>query len=191
MDALLDVSRPGDVVLDPFLGSGTTLLAAERTGRLCRGVEIEPAYVDLLGNSMDLLDVHRAQYLQPELVKTAITLREEWKPNMVVVEAAGVGRGLFDHLLRHRRDGVRAFHPKIGKDERMSIESLKIESGEVRLPQNASWKETFLAETAAFPNGKYDDQVDSLSQALACVSGPSRELRNCSRFKGRMGRVLK
>ncbi len=110
---------------------------------------------------------------------------------MVVVEAAGVGRGLFDHLRRHRRDGVRAFHPRLGKDERMSVESLKIESGEVRLPQNASWKETFLAETAAFPNGKYDDQVDSLSQALACVSGPSRELRNCSRFKGRMGRVLK
>ena len=47
MDALLDVSAPGDIVLDPFLGSGTTLLAAERTGRRCIGVEIEPRYVDL------------------------------------------------------------------------------------------------------------------------------------------------
>ena len=145
----------------------------------------------LLGNSMDLLDVHRAQYLQPDLVKVAVKLREKWNPNMVVVETTGVGRGLLDHLRRHRRDGVRAFHPRLGKDERMSVESLKIESGEVRLPQNASWKETFLAETAAFPNGKYDDQVDSLSQALACVSGPSRELCHCSRFKGKMGRVLK
>ena len=47
MDALLDVTGPGDLVLDPFLGSGTTLLAAERTRRRCIGVEIEPAYVDL------------------------------------------------------------------------------------------------------------------------------------------------
>ena len=36
----------GDLVLDSFLGSGTTLLAAERTGRICRGVELDPLYVD-------------------------------------------------------------------------------------------------------------------------------------------------
>ncbi|MDI3334794.1 DNA modification methylase [Defluviimonas aestuarii] len=47
MDALLDVTGPGDLVLDPFLGSGTTLLAAVRTRRRCFGVEVEPAYVDL------------------------------------------------------------------------------------------------------------------------------------------------
>lgn len=47
MDALLDVTGPGDLVVAPFLGSGTTLLAAERTRRRCLGVEIEPAYVDL------------------------------------------------------------------------------------------------------------------------------------------------
>ena len=47
MDALLDVTAPGDLVVDPFLGSGTTLLASERTRRRCIGVEIEPRYVDL------------------------------------------------------------------------------------------------------------------------------------------------
>lgn len=47
MDALLDVTSQGDLVFDPFLGSGTTLLAAERTRRRCYGVEIEPAYVEL------------------------------------------------------------------------------------------------------------------------------------------------
>jgi DNA modification methylase len=45
-DALLDTTHRGDLVLDPFLGSGTTLLAAERTGRRCRGIEIDPIYVD-------------------------------------------------------------------------------------------------------------------------------------------------
>jgi DNA modification methylase len=46
MDALLDCSNRGGIVLDSFLGSGTTLLAAERTERLCRGIELDPLYVD-------------------------------------------------------------------------------------------------------------------------------------------------
>jgi DNA modification methylase len=46
-DAIQDVTRRGDLVLDLFLGSGTTLLAAERTGRRFRGLDIDPAYVDV------------------------------------------------------------------------------------------------------------------------------------------------
>jgi DNA modification methylase len=46
MDALLDCSNRGEIVIDSFLGSGTTLLAAERTGRICRGIELDPRYVD-------------------------------------------------------------------------------------------------------------------------------------------------
>jgi DNA modification methylase len=46
-DAIKDVTKPGDVVLDTFLGSGTTLIAAERTGRSCRAIEIDPHYVDI------------------------------------------------------------------------------------------------------------------------------------------------
>ncbi|MGC1685339.1 MAG: DNA modification methylase, partial [Candidatus Acidiferrales bacterium] len=45
-DAILDCTARGDVVLDSFLGSGTTLIAAERTGRACFGIELEPRYVD-------------------------------------------------------------------------------------------------------------------------------------------------
>jgi hypothetical protein len=46
-DALRDVSARGEIVLDPFCGSGTTLLAAERTRRQGRGIELDPAYVDV------------------------------------------------------------------------------------------------------------------------------------------------
>lgn len=46
-DAIQDVTRRGDLVLDLFLGSGTTLLAAERTERRFRGLDIDPAYVDV------------------------------------------------------------------------------------------------------------------------------------------------
>lgn len=45
-DAIQDSTNRGDIVFDPFLGSGTTLLAAERVGRRCFGVELDPLYVD-------------------------------------------------------------------------------------------------------------------------------------------------
>jgi DNA modification methylase len=45
-DAIKDCSRRGDIVLDPFCGSGTILIAAEKTGRKARAVDIDPIYVD-------------------------------------------------------------------------------------------------------------------------------------------------
>ena len=46
--ALRNSSRPGDVVLDPFGGSGTTLIAAQKTGRHARLIELDPKYVDVI-----------------------------------------------------------------------------------------------------------------------------------------------
>jgi len=46
-DAILDCTARGDIVLDPFLGSGTSVTAAERTGRVCNGIELDPGYVDV------------------------------------------------------------------------------------------------------------------------------------------------
>jgi DNA modification methylase len=47
-DALPDLSHRGDIVLDPFLGSGSALIASEKTGRICRGLELDPLYVDVI-----------------------------------------------------------------------------------------------------------------------------------------------
>ncbi len=47
-DAILDCSRRGGVVLDPFAGSGTTLIAAEKTGRRGYGIELDPRYCDVI-----------------------------------------------------------------------------------------------------------------------------------------------
>jgi DNA modification methylase len=45
---LEEYSEEGDIILDPYLGSGTTLIACEKTGRVCYGMEIEPEYCDLI-----------------------------------------------------------------------------------------------------------------------------------------------
>ena len=47
-DAILDVTRKGDLVFDPFLGAGSTLIACEKAERVCCGVEIEPKYMDVI-----------------------------------------------------------------------------------------------------------------------------------------------
>ena len=47
VDAILDVTVRDEAVLDPFLGSGTTLIAAQKTGRRCYGIELEPGFVDV------------------------------------------------------------------------------------------------------------------------------------------------
>jgi DNA modification methylase len=47
-DAIMDCTDRREIVLDAFLGSGTTVIAAERTGRRCYGLEIDPAYVDTI-----------------------------------------------------------------------------------------------------------------------------------------------
>lgn len=51
-DAILDASKPDDIVLDAFGGSGTTLVAAEQTGRRGRVIEFEPLYVDTIVKRM-------------------------------------------------------------------------------------------------------------------------------------------
>ena len=56
---ILASSNKGDIVLDPFLGSGTTMLASLELGRSCIGIEIEPKYIDIAkkrlnwGNSLN------------------------------------------------------------------------------------------------------------------------------------------
>lgn len=60
-DAILDVTLRGGIVLDPFCGSGTTLIAAERTGRKGYGIELDPLYVDTAIRRWERLTKQQAQ----------------------------------------------------------------------------------------------------------------------------------
>ena len=46
--AIANSTRPGQLVVDPFLGSGTAIIAAQRTGRICYGMDLEARYCDVI-----------------------------------------------------------------------------------------------------------------------------------------------
>ena len=78
-DAILDSTKRNDIVLDPFLGSGTTLLAAERTDRRCYGVELDPLYVDTTIERWQRMTGRKAQSPLGETFETIKSKRKASK----------------------------------------------------------------------------------------------------------------
>ena len=95
----------------------------------------------------------------------------------VLIESAGIGTGLIQQLREEREVHPIAILPEGSKVDRMAAQSAKIEAGQVHLPASAPWLPEFMAELMAFPHGRHDDQVDSLSQALSWASRPIGEPR--------------
>lgn len=137
----------------------------------------------LVGQFVDLLDVHRAQHHYADLLQVARDLRQKWKPRLIMVEKAGVGIALGNDLLRDGLKDVQALAAQGSKVQRMSVQCAKIEAGYVRLPKSQPWVEQFLLEMGEFPNGRYDDQVDSVSQLLLTLDRMPWQFRGISRYK--------
>jgi DNA modification methylase len=76
-DALLDLTDRGAIVIDPFLGSGSTLIAADKTGRVCRGVELDPLYVDVIVRRYEAATAKSAVFVETEETFAALTARRE------------------------------------------------------------------------------------------------------------------
>lgn len=74
-DAIMNCTERGDIVLDPFLGSGTTIIAAARTGRRCCGLEIDPIYTDVIIRRWDAFT--RAQAIHVGSGRTFAELADE------------------------------------------------------------------------------------------------------------------
>ena len=116
-----------------------------------------------------LLDVERARLDFPSLKRRVLELARHWQPRTLLIEDKGSGTALIQQL-RGEPNGIcypTAFVPKDDKLTRLHAQSAWIEAGHVWLPEHASWLEDLRIELAAFPQGRNDDQVDSMSQFLA------------------------
>ena len=116
-----------------------------------------------------LLDVWRGRLEYPELRRKVIALQQRHGAATLLVEKAGLGLSLYQDLAADKALGLPrpiGIAPQADKVTRMAAECARIEAGHVLLPREASWFSDFLAELLAFPNGRHDDQVDSVSQFL-------------------------
>jgi DNA modification methylase len=87
-DAILDCSHRRGIVLDPFAGSGTTIIAAERTGRRCFGMELDPTYVD-----RTLRRVRAALGIEPVCAVTGAAFSAMEHEAEGFLSRAGLGQG--------------------------------------------------------------------------------------------------
>jgi predicted phage terminase large subunit-like protein len=113
-----------------------------------------------------LLDLVRGKYTYPELKRIVMQTLGKYPNAKLLIEDAGSGTSLIQDL-QSEGLSVHANRPVGDKVVRMSAQTARIEEGRVLLPESAPWLEEFRSEVMAFPNGRHDDQVDSLAQALA------------------------
>ena len=124
-----------------------------------------------------LLEVWRDRLEFPKLRRKVIDLALKYGAQTVLIEKAGPGQPLVQEL---RQDHTPGFPKPIGiqpegdKLVRMEAQSARFEAGHVWLPKDAPWLAVFLEELLAFPYGRHDDQVDSVSQFLKWAWGNAR-----------------
>jgi predicted phage terminase large subunit-like protein len=112
-----------------------------------------------------LVDVLRDRFDYPTLKERAIAHARLHKPTTILIEDTGVGTALVPEV---RNCGFAVIAVQVGhnKQTRISVQSAKFASGQVHFPHGAPWLEDLEAELFAFPASRFDDQVDSVSQAL-------------------------
>ena len=123
----------------------------------------------MVGADYFLIDVFRARLSYPDLRREVATLAERYGADFILIEDAGPGMSLLQDLRYDPPPGMNrpiGIKPEGSKAQRMASQSFKIQDGRVYLPKQADWLEDYLRELLTFPNGKHDDQVDSVSQFL-------------------------
>jgi predicted phage terminase large subunit-like protein len=116
-----------------------------------------------------LIDLFRARLQYPDLRRKMASLAGMHGADTILIEDVGPGMALLQDLQRDTPSGmVRPLgqKPEGSKADRMVAQSARIEAGHVHLPKQAEWLDSFLLELLAFPHGRHDDQVDSVSQFL-------------------------
>jgi predicted phage terminase large subunit-like protein len=124
-----------------------------------------------------LVDVYRARLEFPDLRRRIRILRDQYKAQLILIEEAGSGVQLVQDLKQDGGISVRGIIPRDDKATRLLSVSHLIEGGQIAVPADAPWIAEFQREITLFPNGKHDDQVDSLTQFLKWLAEPSAEPR--------------
>jgi predicted phage terminase large subunit-like protein len=127
----------------------------------------------MIKNDYYLMDVFRARLQYPDLRRKVASLAGRYGAETILIEEAGPGMQLLQDLQRDTPSGMNrpiGVKPDGSKTDRMVAQSAKIEAGHVHLPLEADWVDNFLLEILGFPQGRHDDQVDSVSQFLKWVS---------------------
>jgi predicted phage terminase large subunit-like protein len=114
-----------------------------------------------------LLDLTRGRYDYPRLRDTAAELAARFKPETILIEDASTGTALAQDLKRMQHWMARLVKVEHDKISRLYVQQAKFEAGKVLLPRAAHFLRELEAELLAFPQAKHDDQVDSITQALA------------------------
>ena len=117
-------------------------------------------------NEYYLIDVWRKKVEFPELCMAVLSEAQKHKPNAILIEDHASGSPLIAQCRRNGMTGIVAKRPVADKKTRMYGETAKLEAGSLILPKSAPWLDEFLMEYLGFPGGKYDDQIDALSQFL-------------------------
>ncbi len=117
-----------------------------------------------------LLQVVRGRFEVPDLRQQILATALRYNVNQTVVEGTDIGRAIAQDLRRTGQYQVVLNPPRLDKEARFLAQSARFEAGQVFVPQEAPWLADWLLELLAFPNGRHDDQVDSTSQALHCLS---------------------
>lgn len=119
-----------------------------------------------------LLHVYRMRLNFPALKRAARELYERFEPRKVVIEDKASGTALIQELKAEGIYGVELYQLAPGSDKfmRLAGQAIKFEDGRVRLPEEAPWLDEYVRELTGFPGSKFDDQVDSTTQALDFMS---------------------
>ncbi|GCB06758.1 phage terminase large subunit [Ralstonia sp. SET104] len=121
------------------------------------------------GEENYLLDVYREKVDFPDLRKAAIMLAERYSPDCVLVEDKSSGTQLIQELPSHGLRQVKPCKPEGDKSVRFFGTTGMFETGQVLLPRSAYWLDSYIHELTTFPASRYDDQVDSTTQALRWI----------------------
>lgn len=124
-------------------------------------------------NGYYLLDLWKGRVEFPELKRKVVELHKLHSANEILIEDKASGQSLIQEL---QRDTALPIKPiKVVEDKIARVHSVTplIEAGKVLLPQNRFWLSDFIDECEEFPNGEFDDVVDSVSQFLNNVKSAS------------------